>query len=36
MKEWQRTVILIILFIVIILFLLWTRNQISVNFLENF
>lgn len=36
MKEWHRTVILILLLIMAVSFLLWTREQLSTNFLESF
>jgi len=35
-NEKQRTVILVLLIIFAIIFILWTKNQYSVNFTESF
>lgn len=34
MKEWVRTVILVILFAIAIGFIIWTRNAVETNFLD--
>lgn len=35
MKEWHRTVVLVILLIVAIAFLLWLRQSTEANFVES-
>lgn len=36
MKEWHRTVILLLLIAVAIGFVLWTRNNYDTNFVDSF
>lgn len=36
MKEWQRTVVLLIIFCVLVGVLLWARNEYQNNFINGF
>jgi uncharacterized membrane protein YhfC len=36
LKEWQRTIILLVLLAIAIGFILWSRNQYASNFTESF
>lgn len=36
LKEWHRTVLLLLLIAVAIGFILWSKNQYSINFTESF
>jgi hypothetical protein len=36
LKEWHRTVILLLLLALAVGFIIWSNNQYSVNFVESF
>jgi hypothetical protein len=36
LKEWQRTIILVVLLAIAIGFILWTRKSVDTNFIDQF